>query len=325
MRYREIKEVTDKQKKDRVIRALSKKRADDPLFDKTYKLIVGPQIGTRIENYIKAHEDPDIGAEEIAYLVKTIPDLGTTNEVKDFVEKWNAGEEFININALIPAGGMQGPAPLLDAVQDGIPEKLFVNLTRQNFSKSDAGPAEAALAIMSQKIRYVGENEGGDLIINGKKIEIKGGGKSLSSGGGRIYNDRHKLDITPMTQALAGTPYEGKSVSVVAASQEGGMPADFPTEEFAKAVNQAWFNGKRPEIESTFGTPKFRMAWNIANFDDYKAAAGHDGILIIGVSQYQYIISGEQLHDFVKQTAKGTLYSTKSRQQRELGIQVSTG
>jgi len=323
MRYREIKEVTDQQKKDRVIRALSKKRADDPLFDKTYKLIVGPQIGSRIENYIKAHEDPDIGAEEIAYLVKTIPDLGTTNEVKDFVERWNDGEEFININALIPATGMKGPAPLLDAIADGIPEKLFVNLTRQNFSKSDAGPAEAALAIMSQNVRYVGENEGGDLIIDNKKIEIKGGGKSLTSGGGRIYNDRHKLDITPMAQALAGTPYEGKSVSVVAASQS--LPEDFPTAEFAQAVNQAWFNGKRSEIESTFGTDKFRMAWNQAMFDDYKAAAGHDGILIIGVSQYQYIISGEQLHDFVKQTSKGVVYNPKSRQMRDLGIQVSTG
>jgi len=71
--------------KNRVLGALEKRREDDPIFDKIYKTIVGKQLDTRIKNYIGAHSDPDIGASEMAFLIKEIPQLGTTQEVKNFV------------------------------------------------------------------------------------------------------------------------------------------------------------------------------------------------------------------------------------------------
>jgi len=307
--------------KQRVIRALEKKKAEDPIFDKTYKMIVGPAIETRIENYIGAHKDPDIGTEEMAFLIRTIPDLGNTEEIKQFVERWNKGQSLINIKDLIPDTGMTSPAPLISVVDEGIAKELFLELSRQNFSKSDAGPAEAALAIMSNDITYA--KEGGDLIINGKKIEVKGGGKSVQSGGGRIYNDRAKINQDLIAESLKGTPYEGKNISVVNASG-APLPDDFPKDEFIKAVSRGWFGEVRPNLVKTFGTPEFRVEWNKALFDDYAEAAGHEGILIIGSNNYQYIVNGEQLVK-VPQTSKGALFYPKSRQTRDLGIQVSIG
>jgi len=307
--------------KQRVIRSLEKKKAEDPIFDKTYKMLVGPAIESRIENYISAHNDPDIGTEEMAFLIKTIPDLGNTEEIKQFVNEWNKGHSLIKTDELIPDSGMTSASPLISVVDEGIAKELFLKLSRQNFSKSDAGPAEAALAIMSNDITYA--KEGGDLVINGKKIEVKGGGKSTQSGGGRVYNDRAKIDQSIIADVLEGTPYEGKNISVVNAS---GAPLadDFPKEEFIKAVSQAWFGEVRPNLVKTFGTPEFRVEWNKALFDDYAQAAGHVGILIIGASNYQYIVNGEQLVE-VPQTSKGQLFYPKSRQTRDLGIQVSIG
>ena len=54
--------------KSRVIRTLEKKKAEDPVFDTTYKLLVGKQLETRIQNYIASHEDADIGADEMKWL-----------------------------------------------------------------------------------------------------------------------------------------------------------------------------------------------------------------------------------------------------------------
>lgn len=323
MRYSDFRIIEDKseddQKKERVIRALNKKRADDPIFDKTYKLIVGPALTGRIENYIAAHKDPDIGAEEMAYLIKAIPDLGTTEEVKKFVTDWNAGKDFVNLQELIPASGMDSPAPLQSVVDDEIAKKLFIALSRQNFTKSDAGPAEAAFAIMSKKISY--SSDGGDLIIDGKKIEVKGGGKSAGAGGGRVYNDRKSPKQELMTKVLEPLGFKG-NISVVAGTKE--LPENFPKEDFIKACSQAWFGEVRNNLVKTFGTPQFRLEWNKALYDDYKEEAGHEGILIIGASSYKYIVNGEQLYN-TGQASKGALYYPSSRQTRDLGIQVSIG
>ena len=56
--------------KQRVIRTLQKRQSDDPVFDTAYKLLVGPQLEKRIETYIAAHKDSDIGAEEMKWLIK---------------------------------------------------------------------------------------------------------------------------------------------------------------------------------------------------------------------------------------------------------------
>lgn len=335
MRFNEFKQINeqteDEKKKDRVIRTLNKKRADDPIFDQAYSLIVGPQVGTRIETYLSniGKEDPDVNVDVIAYLIKLIPTLGNSTEVKDFIGKWNDGHEFINFKELIPAKGMDSAKPLLSVIEEGIAEKLFMKLGTYKAGKSDAGPYEAAFAIMSKNITYADDGAGGDLIIGGQKIEIKSGGSG--GGGGRIYNDRRKIQQQPITQALVGTEYENRtSISVLGASGQGkdfdwsAMKENDPEgfKALAAAINKGWFDGNRPEIENAFGTPEFRLLWNRALFNDYAKAAGHNGVLIIGQTSYIYIISGDQLHNSVPQSAKGAVYYQNSRQDRELGIQV---
>jgi chorismate mutase len=307
--------------KQRVIRALNKKRADDPMFDKIYRTIIGKALGTRIENYIAAHQDTDIGTEEMAFLVKEIPTLGTTQEVKNFVLAWNKGNDFINTQELIPTEGMTEPKPLISVVGEGLPQKLFQTLTRQNFSKSDGGPGEAALAIMSPVIKYTGSTTGGDVIIDKKRIEVKGGGKSASSGGGRVIDDKWKPNWGPTTAVLQKAGFKG-NISVLRATKP--FPPNFPKEDFIKETCLNWFGQEVKSLIDTFGTPQFRLEWNKVIFNSYKAKAKHEGILIIGRENYQYIVNGEQLAN-TRQTSKGTIYYPASNQTRDLGIQVSIG
>ena len=57
-------------------------------------------------------------------------------------------------------------------------------------------------------------------------------------------------------------------------------------------------------------------------YADYQQSAGHVGILVIGKTTYQYIVNGEQLVT-VPQKSKGYLYSPKSTQGRDIGIQIA--
>jgi len=304
--------------KNRVLKALQKKQAEDPIFDKIYKTIVGPALDTRIKNYIEQHKDADIGASEMQFLIKTIPQLGNTQEIKEFVTQWNKGANFISTEKLVPAAGMTGSAPIQNVIAEGIPKLLFQTLAKsyKEFTKSDAGPAEGALAIMSNRITYA--EKGGDLIIDKNKIEVKSGGKGEGAGGGRIYNDRRNIDQSGMEAVLNKVGFNG-NITVLAGTKP--LPNNFPKKEFIQECSKAFFGKIMPNIVKSFGTPSFRMEWNNAIFDDYKNSAGHSGILIIGQTQYQYIVNGEQLLT-VPQKNPGALYYPSSRQSRDLGIQI---
>ena len=318
----EAKAEEEEKIKIRVIKALQKRQADDPIFDKVYKTIIGPALDNRLKNYIASRKDADFGAQEIAHLVKTIPQLGSTEEVKSFADKWNAGRNFINIDKLVPSSGMSTPIAITSVVEDGLPKALFNNLAKSytEFSKSDAGPAEGALAMMSDQITY--SKNGGDLIIQGKKIEIKSGGRN-NKGGGRIINDSKPIDQSGMAAVLKKANYilTGKSISVLAGASS--LDANFPKLEFIKACSIAFFGKIQPQLVSNFSTPNFISVWQKALFDDYKQAAGHEGILVIGTNTLQYLATSDQILT-VKKMNQGVLYYPGVKQNpREFGVQVA--
>ena len=307
--------------KNRVLTALNKKKAEDPIFDKVYKSIIGRQLDTRIQSYIASHKDADIGASEMAFLVKEIPQLGKTQDVKVFVKKWNQGEDFIDVQSLVPDSGMTAPAEIQSIVADGIPKALFQSLTRNQsqFTKSDAGPAEGALAIMSKEISYA--KDGGDLLIAGKKVEVKSGGRGGKSGGGRLWGGE-PIDHTEMTNILNKVKFQmkGKSISVLSGTRP--IPDKFPGKAFMTACTKAWFGKAVPSVINSFGTPEFAVNWMNAVYEFYKSKAGHSGVLVVGVEKYLYAVNGAQMLNGNVMGNLGALYYPTSRQPRELAPQV---
>jgi hypothetical protein len=283
--------------KQRVIKGLSKKSDSDPIFPQVYKTLIGDPLSGRIKNYIEQRGDPD-ARSALDYLDKLIPTLGSTEEVKKFLSKFkdkdSSGKpyDFIKIEKAFPKQGMSSAAALSDIVEDGFAKKLFDSLTSYT-GKNDAGPGEAALAIMSPNITYAQGattdefGKGGDIIVNGVgKVEVKGGT------GGRLVA-AVQVDQKGMSAVLG--KYANANITPNTMSKP--LPEDFPKEQFVRAACQAFFNEERAELISAAGTPAFRRLWLNSIYDAYQTYAGWAGVLIITKNSYQYTVSGSQLPD----------------------------
>jgi len=344
--------------KQRVLRGLAKKPDEHPIFDKVYKTLVGDPLSGRIKKYISARGDAD-ASDAMDHLDRLIPTLGTADEVKSFIEKFkekgadSKPKDFIKLSVAFPKKGMDSAAPLSSVVEDGFAKKLFDSLTTYK-GKNDAGPGEAALAIMSPNITYaqgatVDEyGRGGDIIVNGiGKVEVKGGA------GGRLI-PLVTIDQKGMTAALGEfklTKPESvkartaKQAAIRKAEKAGLPPPEFPKEEqkflagvttemmskplsegfpkeqFMRAVCQAWFGEERQDLIKAAGTPSFRRLWLNAMYDGYQQYAGFNGILFLSSNAYQYTVSGSQIPDsYVK--SWGYLYYPNSKQIRDMAPQV---
>jgi hypothetical protein len=353
----------DPKMKSRVLTRLQKTPDDSPIFPQVYKTLVGEPLTGRIRRYIEARKDADASAA-IDHLDKLIPTLGDTNEVKAFMSKFikKEGEDkaydFIKLDVAFPAEGMSAPAPLANIVDDGFAKKLFDKLVDFK-GKNDAGPGEAAMAIMSPNITYaqgatVEEfGRGGDLIVAGVgKVEVKGGG------GGRLTPFKG-IDQKGMTAALAGFSLDKpetkkdqaakiKYEKQVAAAKAAGtppppppeekakkqmagvtpsfmsstLPEGFPTEAFIRAACQAWFKGANTEeLIAAAGTSKFIRVWLNACYNGYREFAGWQGILFLSPGAYQYTTSGDQIPDS-NIRSMGYIYYPGTSQPREMCPQV---
>lgn len=350
--------------KSRVLTRLQKTPDDSPIFPQVYKTLVGEPLTGRIRTYIEARGDAD-AQSAIDHLDKLIPTLGNTEEVKAFMSKFTKkpGQEkaydFIKLDVAFPKDGMAAPSPLSNIVDDGFAKKLFDSLIGFKGKKNDAGPGEAAMAIMSPNITYaqgatVEEfGRGGDLIVAGVgKVEVKGGG------GGRLTPWKG-IDQKGMKVALANFSFEKgetkkdqaaklKYEKAVAKAQAAGtpppappaeapkkqmagitpsfmaspLPNGFPVEEFIRAACQVWFNGAyADELIKVAGTPAFLKTWLTACYNGYRDFAGWQGILFLSSGAYQYTVSGSQILDSNVEKW-GYVYYPGTSQPREMCPQV---
>jgi len=302
--------VEDEKQKSIVIRQLQKMDAEAPLFGEIYKDLINKPLGGRIEKFIQARGDQD-AIDAVTYLLKTIPKLGPASEVKEFMQKFS-NPEFDPINIKSLTTPMSSPAPLVEIVNDPFVKKLFDKLHLDFKGKGDAGPGEAALAVLSPNITYASP---GDITVGSNKVEVKA---STTSGGksGRIWD--HPVHIQPMEQIL--DPLGITSVTVMSASKE--PPENFPKEEFMEAACNAWFRESRPEISKAFGTDGFKDIWQAAVFDKYKELSGWQGLLAVGLTSYMYIESGKDFAQNMPKANQGTLYRKGNKQPRDMAPQI---
>jgi hypothetical protein len=349
--------------KSRVLTRLQKTPDDSPIFPQVYKTLVGEPLTGRIRTYIEARGDAD-AQSAIDHLDKLIPTLGNTDEVKAFMSKFTKkpGQEkaydFIKLDVAFPKDGMAAPAPLSNVVDDGFAKKLFDKLVDFK-GKNDAGPGEAAMAIMSPNITYaqgatVEEfGRGGDLIVAGVgKVEVKGGGggrltpfKGIDQKGmaqalanfsldkpetKKSQQDKARYDKAVEKAKAAGTPIPAPPAEAPKKQMAGvtptfmstSLPAGFPVEEFIRAACQAWFGGANAEeLIKVAGTPAFSRVWLNACYNGYREFAGWQGVLFLSPGAYQYTVSGSQILDSnVK--SMGYIYYPGTSQPREMCPQV---
>lgn len=300
------------QTKRMVLRALNKLPSDASIFPQVYKQIIGEPLGTRITNYIEARQDQD-AIRAAKWLVQAIPTLGNAQEVKGFISKF-AEPSFdpINTTDLIPSGGMQQPAEILSIVTDPFAKKLFEKIFQEFGGKTDAGPGEAALAILSPKITYASP---GDISVNGQKVEVKAS-RSAKGSAGRIWdspiNQKPALKIVEPLGMTSFTVLDG----------EQPFPDPELAEAFITAVCEGWFGQVFEDVVSSFGKTGFKDIWHARVFDTYKAEGGWSGMLALGLKTFQYVQTGEQFAKNMRKYNHGNLIKANEKQSRGLAPQV---
>ena len=312
MKIRELFE--DQQVKSKVIRALSKTDDQNPIFANIYKLLVGSPLATRLEKYLQHRGDPD-AVQAKDYLNAVIPKLGNVDEIKAFLTKLNNGEDFVNLNALVPKQSMPQPESIGNLITDPFAAKLFANLYINFAGKNDAGPGEGALSVLSPNITY---GKPGDIVVGGSvKVEVKGAKKAAGKSG-RIWD--LPIHQKPMLDILAKAVPGAGSFSVL----DGNKPFPVPelSKNFISAACRAWFGKPIPAIIASFGTPEFAKLWQAQVFDVYKAHGQWDGMLALGVRTYQYVRTGEEFAMYMGKANQGSLCRAGAKQSRELAPQV---
>jgi hypothetical protein len=299
------------QLKRQVVKTLSKLPDENPIFQDVYKKIVGTPLANRIDAYINNRQDRD-AIKAMKWLVTAIPTVGNAGEVKEFLSKFkDPNYDFVNTKALAPSSGMSGPSDIGALVVDPFAKKLFDKIFQEFAGKGDAGPGEAALAILSPNITY---GSPGDIVVNGKKIEVKasrGSGKA-----GRIWDS--PIDQKPMVAILQ--PLGITNFNVLDGTQP--FPEPSLSKQFIRTACICWFGAKVPAIEKAFGTAAFKDAWQAHVYDEYKSHGQWEGMLALGVKTYQYIISGQEFATSMKKAGQGSICRPGEKQSRGLAPQV---
>ena len=302
----------DPQLKRQVLKTLNKLPDENPIFPDVYKKIVGEPLGNRLDKFIRARQDQD-AVKAVKWLVQAIPTLGDAKEIKEFIGKFaNPEWDPINTKALVPSGGMQQPAELLSIVTDPFAKKLFEKIFHEFGGKTDAGPGEAALAILSPHITY---GSPGDIVVNGIKVEVKAS-RSAKGAAGRIWdmpiNQKPALDVLKPLNMTSFTVLDG----------EQPFPDAELAEPFISAVCEGWFGKVYPDIVKAFGKPGFKDIWQMHVFDTYKAHSGWSGVLALGLTTFQYVETGEQFSKYMKKAKQGNLVNAAEKQSRGLAPQI---
>jgi hypothetical protein len=303
--------VEDPKIKSMVLRSLGKMPDDSPIFNDVYKQIVNKPLGNRLETYIRNRGDAD-AIRAVKWLVNAIPTVGNAQEVKEFISKFaDPAFDPIDVEALAPEKAMSSPANLASIVIDPFAKGLFDKIFQEFGGKVDAGPGEAALAILSPNITY---GSPGDIVINGKKVEVKasrGSGKA-----GRIWD--MPINQKPMLEILAKIQMSNFNVL------DGEQPFPEPTlaKPFITAACEAWFGDPIAPIIKSFGQSGFKNIWQSYVFEVYKSHGKWDGLLALGVKTFQYINNGTEFAMYMKKANQGSICRANAKQSRELAPQV---
>ena len=182
--------------KEDILLKLSEKSESDPIFETIQNILYRFERETESESWldqairkIKARGDTDVQNSQIVTWFADLFDAIGYREnayktVDEFLNLYESGESILDLDSLIPEDGT-AVTEISNIWRSDLSEDLkellhiiYDHSYNLKISKTDAGPGEIFMAIMD---RGVGFQPDGDIIVNGKRIEVK-------SSGGRMHD-----------------------------------------------------------------------------------------------------------------------------------------
>ena len=285
-------QVSDLKTQKATIKKAVDKEDDKEILDRVESTLQSGDLIDRLSSVLK--NDPDVKKlyRHISQVIVNIP--GSLEEKIKFIDGFNKG--FVKINLITSPGVVNDFKKI---IPDPFAYKVFQAL--KDVVVQGVGPGEFALAALSPKIKSMGQKSGGgDLDINGIRVEVKGARQSETGkvSGGR-WTDPRKADfnLSPIKDALvtyygfdssksltgAGWVQLRDSSTQVSKKDKEKVVDQIIAGNFRKykgptlnAVKQALMSGDEPEIRKT---------WAEACYKNYQAYSGFQAMLILDFSK----------------------------------------
>ena len=307
----------------------------DDILDKIDVILNEKELVDIIDKAIKDRADV-LKSEILSGLIalslrEAIKTSGNALEIKNFCEIYSKGAEFINIEALTTF--TDNPQIINKFITDPFARNVFKYLFKNlPAGKNDAGPGEGALVALSPNISYA--SGGGDIIINGGRVEVKAS-KNVQGSGGRVWDK--DVAQTGMVEALSGIYTSNPGIfpdsqqrdswkmTVVAATNKNELVSIIEKYDsqnnFLNAACIAWFGEFFQDVIDSFGTKYFTTIWHKHIFNTYKKDKEFNGLLSIGINTYHYATTEDEFVQ-MKFYNNGSICNTESGQDRDLAPQL---
>lgn len=279
-----------------------RKTTDTDLLQKVLDTLNSSGLEDRLVEVLSSDVDAKKYIEQIANIV--IKTEGTPEEKSNFVENYKNG--FIDTNKMLDGKAHS----LSDIITDSFALKVFLKLA--TIKEQGVGPGEIALGVLSPDIKWVGQKGGGgDIIVNGTKVEVKGrlvkGGRWFDARKAKrdendIYRNFEKIGIELGNGLNVNNwisfrddpkviPHVKSLANVIAKSNFKFVD----TNNLVKAL----INGDKKAIDA---------AYLEAGYNNYKHYSGFDGLMLLDVGGGNALQYFKEFDDMKGKISYGTIY-----------------
>lgn len=272
------------------------KEDDINILNRVISVLESGDLLDRLEVKLKTDSDAKKMYQHLAKVIVNVP--GSLEDKQKFIDNYEKG--FVKTNKLLTRNQR---ISLNEIIPDSFAYAVFDEL--KEISVMGVGPGEFAFAALSPKIKSVGQTGGGgDLIVDGVKVEVKASkkGEGGKVSGGRLHDAKKaQYDMSSIYNAfekyypnLAATTVVGggdsKSITALnwigardnATGKSKQEAKKIVSETIAKSTFKFLKNhSKLVDALMNGDEPTIRKAWGEASFDNYKAYAKFDLLMII--------------------------------------------
>ena len=269
-----------------------------PVLNKVLKTLEAGNLDDRIHDLLKTDADAKLFVKQITDAI--VHSDASVSEKNEFLDKYPNG--IVDTSKLLDGS----PHSFGELVGEGFPSDLFSQLSTMLVSQG-VGPGEVALAVLSPNIKWSGRSAGGgDIIVDGKNIEVK---TSVKSGGRWINARKANMNMSAIKDAI-------NSATGIEVPARLGIPAWVTTfrpaipekvlpkvcKIIAKGVFSAVDTSSFEKALETGDVKEIQDEMLRTGFDNYKKLSGFDGILMMDVSSRtaQYFQTYDDMRGSIK-------------------------
>ena len=259
---------------------LVKTTDETPVLHKVLKTLKAGNLDERIHDLLKSDADAEGFIKQITDAI--INSDAPLEEKNEFLDKYPKG--IVDTSLLL-----DGSAHTFDEiVGKGFPADLFAQLSTSLVSQG-VGPGEVALAVLSPDIKWSGrEAGGGDIIVDGKNIEVK---TSVKSGGRWINARKANMNMPAIKAAIENaTGMEVPARLGIPAWVNTYRPAipEKTLPEVCKTIAKGLFTAVDTsafeEVLATGDARAIQTEMLRTGYENYKKLSKFDGMLMMDVN-----------------------------------------